>query len=97
METKVFFQFEIIINVLVCSFRFIWIHMLWVYKALRNILFIQCGGGGGLLDLTSIKSIHALKMTRKQLIICIIIIKKKILDKYITIIVGDIKWQKMMF
>ena len=27
MKTKGFFQFEIIINVLVCSFRFIWIHM----------------------------------------------------------------------
>ena len=63
--------------------------MLWIYKALRNILFIQCEGGGG--GLTSIESVHALKMTRKQLIICIIIIKKKILDKYITIIVGDIK------
>ena len=31
METKGFFQFEIIINVLVSSFRFIWIPMLWVY------------------------------------------------------------------
>ena len=32
METKGFFQFEIIINVLVSSFCFIWIHnMLWVY------------------------------------------------------------------
>ena len=26
-----FFQFEIIMNVLVSSFRFIWIPMLWVY------------------------------------------------------------------
>ena len=31
METKGFFQFGIIINVLVGSFRFIWIPMLWVY------------------------------------------------------------------
>ena len=31
METKGFFQFEIIINGLVSSFRFIWIPMLWVY------------------------------------------------------------------
>ena len=30
-ETKLFFQFEIIVNVLVTSFRFIWIPMLWVY------------------------------------------------------------------
>ena len=32
MEIKVgFFQFEIIINFLVCSFRFIWMPMLWVH------------------------------------------------------------------
>ena len=30
-RTKSFFKFEIIINVLVSSFRFIWIPMLWVY------------------------------------------------------------------
>ena len=26
-----FFQFEVMINVLVSSFRFIWIHKVWVY------------------------------------------------------------------
>ena len=31
LMTKVFFQFEIVINVLVSSFRFIWIPLLWVY------------------------------------------------------------------
>ena len=31
METKGFLQFEIIINVLVIYFCFIWIPMLWVY------------------------------------------------------------------
>ena len=31
IETKRFLQFEIIINGLLCSFRFIWIPMLWVY------------------------------------------------------------------
>ena len=31
METKAVFQFEIIINVLVSSFRFIRIPMLWVH------------------------------------------------------------------
>ena len=31
METEGFFQFEIIMNVLVSFFRFIWIPMLWVY------------------------------------------------------------------
>ena len=38
MEAKEFFQFERIINVLVSSFRFIWIPMLWVYS--HYILFI---------------------------------------------------------
>ena len=38
---NIFFQFEIIINVLVSSFRFIWIHMLWVYD--HYIYFFQCG------------------------------------------------------
>ena len=28
---KLFLQFEITLNVLISSFRFIWIHMLWVY------------------------------------------------------------------
>ena len=31
METKGFYQFEIIINVFVSSFGFIWIPMVWVY------------------------------------------------------------------
>ena len=31
MATKAFFKFEILINVLVIYFRFIWIPMLWVY------------------------------------------------------------------
>ena len=31
LEIKGFFQFEIIINVSVSSFRFIWIPMLWVH------------------------------------------------------------------
>ena len=31
METKWFFQFEIIINVFLRSFQFIWTPMLWVY------------------------------------------------------------------
>ena len=30
-DCRIFFQFEIIINVLVSSFHFIWIPMLWVY------------------------------------------------------------------
>ena len=39
---KGFFQFEIIINVLVSSLQFIWIPMLWV-TTIRNILILQCG------------------------------------------------------
>ena len=40
METKVFFQFEIIINVLVRSFRLIKILMLWVYISTAIIIFL---------------------------------------------------------
>ena len=36
---KGFFQFEIIVNVLVISFRFIWIPMLRVYSCYRYIFF----------------------------------------------------------
>ena len=34
-----FFQFEIIINVFVSSFRFIWIPMLWVYRQYKYFYF----------------------------------------------------------
>ena len=40
------FQFEIIINVLVSSFHFIWILMLWVYDHytyFNSFIFFQCG------------------------------------------------------
>ena len=37
-----FFHFEIITNVLVCSFRFIWIPMLWVYGHNKYFLLLQC-------------------------------------------------------
>ena len=40
MEAKCFFQFEIIINVLVSSFRLIWIPILWVYD-LKNVLIVS--------------------------------------------------------
>ena len=40
MEVKWFFKFEIIINVLSSSFRFIWIPMLDVYG---HYHFFQCG------------------------------------------------------
>ena len=41
----IFFQFEIIITVLVSSFRFIWIPMLWVYgHYTRNIFYSYSAG-----------------------------------------------------
>ena len=41
-DTKGFFKFESIINVLVSSSRFIWTPMSWVYGH-YNILLFQCG------------------------------------------------------
>ena len=38
LRPKCFFQFEIIINVLVSSFRFIWIPMLWVYIIIEWVI-----------------------------------------------------------
>ena len=38
-----FFQFEIIINVLVNSFRFIWIPMLWVYGHYKYFYSYRAG------------------------------------------------------
>ena len=42
-KPKGFFQFEIIINILVSSFRFIWIPMLWFYGVSK--LFISFSAG----------------------------------------------------
>ena len=39
MESKGFFKFEIIINVLVTCFRFIWIPVLWVYINQKYFIF----------------------------------------------------------
>ena len=43
METKGFFQFEIFINVLVSSLRFIWIPMLWVHSHYKFINSFSAG------------------------------------------------------
>ena len=68
METEGFFQFEIITNVLVSYFRFIWIPMLWVYRHYKY--FISFGAGNVFIcqNLTStdvrfwrIKTVPALK------------------------------------
>ena len=60
-------QFEIIINVLVSSFRFIWIPMLWVYGHYKYITLISVSIDFKRQNLTStdvrfwrLKSIHAL-------------------------------------
>ena len=43
MVIKGFFQYEIIINVLASPFRFIWIHMLWVYGHYKYFNFFSAG------------------------------------------------------
>ena len=43
METKGFYQFEIIINVFVSSLCFIWIPMLWGRRPLEIFLLLQRG------------------------------------------------------
>ena len=43
METKGFFQFEIIINDLVSFFHFIWIPMLWVYDQVKYFYNYSAG------------------------------------------------------
>ena len=43
METKVFFQFEIITNVLVSFSCFIWIPMLWVYGYYKSFYIYSAG------------------------------------------------------
>ena len=62
-----FFQFEIIINVLVSFFRFIWIPMIWVYDHYKYLYYYSAGIDFGRQNLTSgdvrfwrLKSIPAL-------------------------------------
>ena len=43
METKGFFQFEIIINVLLSCFWYIWIPGLWVYGHWKYFYFYSAG------------------------------------------------------
>ena len=40
---KIFFKFEIIMNVLVTSFQFIWTPMLWVYDHYKWYIFFIAG------------------------------------------------------
>ena len=57
----VFFQFEIIINILVGSFRFIWMPMLWVYGYFKYFNYYSTARGSTLDDSRQIqKSIPAL-------------------------------------
>ena len=57
---RCFFQFDIIINVLVSSFWFIWIQMLWVYGQYKCLVFSVRGPS---LDVRiwSLKTVPALK------------------------------------
>ena len=55
METKCFFQFDIIINVLVSSFRFIWIPMLLVYDHYEYVYTHSAGIGFRRQNLTSVE------------------------------------------
>ena len=51
MEAKVlFFQFDIIINVLAGSFRFIWITMLWVYDHYKYFNFYSARNDSDVLS-----------------------------------------------
>ena len=43
MDTKFFFYYEIVINILVSSFRFIWIPVFWVYGHCKYFHFFQRG------------------------------------------------------
>ena len=67
-DQKLFFQFEIIINVLVISFWFIWIPMLWVYGHYKYVYSYSTGIDFSRQNLTStdvrfwrLKSIPALQ------------------------------------
>ena len=66
MKTKGFFEFEIIINVLVNSFWFIWIPVLWVCG--RYIFFFTLTVRGSTLDVDW-KWIH-LQTTYCSLLVC---------------------------
>ena len=59
------FQFEIIINVLVSPFRFIWIPMLWVYS---NYTYFYSYGAE--FDFRRLKSIPAVSITTSVIKTC---------------------------
>ena len=63
---RVFFQFEIIINVLVRSFRFIWIPMLWVYGHEKYVYSHSAGIDFSRQNLTS--TFWRLKSIRRQIL-----------------------------
>ena len=61
-KPKGFFQFEIIINVSDSSFRFIWIHMLWVYDHYEYFIFFSGGIVCRLRNLTSTDDPRAVRI-----------------------------------
>ena len=67
METKGFFQFEIIINVLVSSFCFIWISMFWVYDNYNMFNYFSAGTVFRRQILTSEDGLRSQKSTLDQI------------------------------
>ena len=75
METKGFFRFEIIINVLISSSRFIWIPMLWVYDHYKYVYSYSAGIICRCHILTSKVDPRALRV--KLFVICIFLLFEK--------------------
>ena len=62
MENNHFFQLEIIINVLVSYFRFIWIPILWVYDQYKYVYSYSAGIDFRRQNLTSKVDPHAVRV-----------------------------------
>ena len=60
-RSTVFLWFEIIINVLVSSFRFIWLHMLWIYASSKYFTLSVRGSSEYDVIFACLKSITALE------------------------------------
>ena len=91
MEIKVFFWFEIIINVFVCSSRFIWIPMLWVYSSYKNFHPDSAGTNFRRQNLTSkidprIKELNY--MAKKRLHVPLYICNYNFLNEYMFLFSG---------
>ena len=63
MENKGFFQFEMIINVLGSSFKFIRIPMLWVYSHYKYFISVSVGDLWFVVVVIITKFCHHIEMT----------------------------------